>query len=112
MNDSPSTTDRSTNRTPGPWHSDVLPGPRTGQTSGWIWGAGASAEEDSPTVAWIEEVHPADLRLMVAAPELLDALSELSAYLALEYPDADENISLFLDNAQIAIDKATTGDAP
>jgi hypothetical protein len=81
MNDSPSTTDRSTNHIPGPWHSDALPKPHpdTGQTSGWILGAGDGLEEDAPTVAWIEEVYPADLRLMVAAPELLAALKATGA---------------------------------
>ena len=31
--------------------------------------------EHTPTVAWIEEVQHADLRLMIAAPDLLAALT-------------------------------------
>ena len=62
--------------TTGPWRSLS---PRTagaGTVTGWI--VGAEPDEDAPTVAWIEEVQPADLRLMVAAPELLAALTALA----------------------------------
>ena len=85
--------------TTGPWRSLS---PRTagaGTVTGWI--VGAEPDEDAPTVAWIEEVQPADLALLLAAPELLAALTAL-----LEQLSADPVYLPLRTAARAAISKA------
>lgn len=62
-------------RTPGPWRFDPAPTwPKHGDTTRAGHIERHDASEGDPCVAYIESVGPADLALMLAAPELLDAL--------------------------------------
>ena len=93
--------------TAGPWRSLSPHAAPDGTVTGWI--VGAEPDEDAPTVAWIEEVEPADLRLMVAAPELLAALTALADYVEDDNPGAasgDAHVLWLCEASRAAIEKA------
>lgn len=70
--------------TPGPWaYCDDFPSGK----------ARVYSFLDGEDVAWIQDAHPADLRLVAAAPDLLEALESLrDAASAWEYPEAIGNM--------------------
>ena len=111
---------KTTTHTPGPWKVMACPdhgGKHPYHDSRYIVTEGAQVDWNHDNTEWalesgiclctMRDVHPANARLIAAAPELLEALEAL-----LEQADlgeVDEETALVVEQARAAIAKANGG---